>query len=133
MIKGLAHVCFIVSDLDRSTSFYRDKLGLSPAFDFINNECERFGVYLQAGGRCFLELFLGKLSKKAKRQAYHHLCLEVDDLAATVEELREAGVEATEPSMGSDNTWQAWISDPDGNEIELHQYTPQSKQNPWLK
>ncbi len=28
--------------------------------------------------------------------------------------------------------WQAWITDPDGNCFELHQYTPESKQTPAL-
>ena len=34
--------------------------------------------------------------------------------------------------MGGDNSWQAWTCDPDGNRIELHQYTPESKQTPSL-
>ena len=28
MIKGIHHACVIVSDMDRSLDFYRDKLGL---------------------------------------------------------------------------------------------------------
>jgi hypothetical protein len=31
-----------------------------------------------------------------------------------------------------DRSHQAWIVDPDGNRIELHGYTPESKQNGWL-
>ncbi len=46
MIKGLAHVCFTVRDLDASIAFYQEKLGFTPAFDFINDRGERFGVYL---------------------------------------------------------------------------------------
>ena len=34
MITGLAHVCFIVSDLEASTAFYRDKLVFTAAFEF---------------------------------------------------------------------------------------------------
>jgi hypothetical protein len=33
-----------------------------------------------------------------------------------------------EVSLGSDQSWQAWLADPDGNRIELHAYTPESKQ-----
>lgn len=36
MIVGLAHICFTVSNLEESIAFYKDKLGFSPAFDFIN-------------------------------------------------------------------------------------------------
>ena len=46
---------------------------------------------------------------------------------------RAQGVEVSDAKLGGDNAWQAWITDPDGNRIELHCYTPQSQQNgPWL-
>jgi hypothetical protein len=41
-------------------------------------------------------------------------------------------VQVTNVSLGSDKSWQAWLSDPDGNKIELHQYTAESKQGPFL-
>ncbi len=128
MIKGIAHVCFTVGDLDASVAFYVDKLGLKPAFDFLNERGERFGVYLQAGNRTFVELFTGDPAPPAKGQAYRHFCLETDDIQATVSRLRARGAEVTDPEMGSDGSWQAWLGDPDGNRIELHQYTPGSKQ-----
>ena len=133
MIKGIAHACYTVRDLDAAVAFYCGKLGLKPAFDFINDKGERFGVYIHAGQRNFIELFKGELAAPAKGQSYRHLCLEVDDLAATVAELRGRGVQVTDAKLGSDNSWQAWITDPDGNRIELHQYTSESKQTPWVK
>ena len=133
MVKRLAHVCFTVRDLDASEAFYRDKLGLRPAFDFLDAQGERFGVYLHIGGCNFIELFRGDLGEPAGGQSYRHFCLEVDDVEATVAELRSRGVEVTDPKLGSDGSWQAWLSDPDGNRIELHGYTPESKQAPWLE
>ena len=132
MIKALAHACFVVSDLDASEAFYRDKLGLKPAFDFVNDHGKRFGVYLHVGGRSFIELFEGKTAEPAEGQSFQHLCLEVDDIEATVAELRGRGVEVTDPQMGGDGSFQAWLADPDGNRIELHHYTPNSKQTPWV-
>lgn len=129
MIVGLAHICFTVSDLDKSISFYKDILGFSPAFDFINDKGERFGIYLHIGGRNFIELFIGKPQPADQNQSFRHFCLEVDDMQETVSKLRSNGVEVSEIKMGSDNSWQAWLSDPDGNRIELHQYTKESKQN----
>ena len=133
MIVGLAHICFTVSNLEESISFYKDKLGLSPAFDFINDKGKRTGIYLHIGGRNFIELFEGKLEQSAQNQSYRHFCLEVDDIQSTVSEFKKRGVEVSEVKMGGDNSWQAWLSDPDGNRIELHQYTPESKQNVGLK
>jgi lactoylglutathione lyase/glyoxylase I family protein len=133
MITGLAHVCFVVSDLDASIAFYRDQLGLTPAFDFVNEQGERFGCYLRVGGRAFLELFKGTLTARAEGQAFQHICLEVDDIESTVATLRERGVEVGPVSLGSDQSYQAWLSDPDGNRIELHGYTPESWQTPWVQ
>ena len=131
MIRGLAHTCFTVKDLDASIDFYVARLGLKHAFDFINDRNERFGVYLHVGGRAFIELFTGSHEGDGKG-SYRHLCLEVDDLEATAAELTRRGVEVGPIKMGSDQSWQAWLADPDGNRIELHQYTPQSRQTPHL-
>lgn len=133
MITGLAHLCFTVKDLDASIAFYRDVLGLTPAFDFTDERGRRFGAYLRLGGRSFLELFKADAVRPADGQAYQHCCLEVDDINKTVADLRERGVEVTAVTLGSDQTWQAWLTDPDGNRIELHQYTAESWQAPWLK
>jgi len=43
-------------------------------------------------------------------------------------ELKIKDVEVTEISMGMDNSRQAWITDPDGNAIELMEYGPFSLQ-----
>jgi len=133
VVVAMALVCFTVRDLDASIAFYRDKLGLSSAFDFVDDKRERFGVYLHLGGRSFIELFRGELAEPAKGQSFRHICIEVDDVAATVAELRARGVEVTDPKLGSDQSWQAWLADPDGNRIELHGYTPESWQAPHLK
>jgi len=132
MIRGLAHVCFTVADLKASIAFYCGTLGSAPAFDFINERGERYGAYLHVGGRTFLELFQGEVGAPPDRPSYRHLCLEVDDIEATVADLRAKGVEVTAPKLGSDRSWQAWLADPDGNRIELHAYTPGSKHRPFL-
>ena len=133
MITGIAHACFTVSDLERSIGFYRDGLGLEPAFDFTDESGRRFGLYLHAGGRTFVELFEGKLAEQAEGQSYRHICLEVDDIESTVRALCERGIEVSDIKLGSDQSYQAWITDPDGNRFELHQYTATSWQAPHLR
>lgn len=133
MIKALAHLCFLVKDLDRAVAFYRDRLGFREAFDFRNDRGERYGIYLHVDGRSFIELFKGEPQLAQGKPSYQHLCLEVDDMQAAVAELRRAGVEVGDISLGSDHSYQAWIADPEGNRIELMQYTPQSKQNVVLR
>ena len=128
MIKALAHVCFHVRDLDDSIAFYTDKLGLEHAFDLNGDDGNRLGSYLRVGGRSFIELFPGELGEKAEGQSYAHLSIEVDDIDAAVAGLRAKGIEVTDPVLAIDHNWQAWLTDPDGNSIELHCYTPESDQ-----
>lgn len=132
MIVGIAHVCYRVTNLDAALDFYCSKLGLREAFGFFREDGTRFGQYVHVGGRGFIELFESNLEPRAEGQSYQHLCLEVDDVASTVAALRAKGVECSEPKPGSDNAWQSWITDPDGNRIELHGYTADAKQGPYL-
>ena len=139
MITGLAHVCFTVSDLERSIQFYRDGLGLTPAFDFSDDNGRRYGLYLHAGGRSFIELFEGEVGEPAEKPSFRHICLEVDDtdaecpIESTVRSLRERGIKVSAIKLGKDHSYQAWIADPDGNRIELHGYTAESWQAPFLE
>ncbi|NLX42479.1 MAG: VOC family protein [Chloroflexi bacterium] len=132
IISGLAHVCFTVSDLQASVDFYCGKLGMTKAFEFRRPDGTWHGQYIHAGGRNFIELFVGTLGEPAEGQSYRHICLEVADIEETVAVLRQRGAEVTEIKMGGDGSYQAWLADPDGNRIELHQYMPDSKQTPYL-
>ncbi len=133
MVKGLAHVCFRVRDLDASVAFYRDVLGLQTAFAFRREDGQKFGQYFHVGGRTFLELFRAdRVDPRPEHPGYSHFCLEVDDIRATVKSLEGREVEVSPVVKGSDHSWQAWLSDPDGNRIELHEYTDDSGQAPYL-
>jgi catechol 2,3-dioxygenase-like lactoylglutathione lyase family enzyme len=73
------------------------------------------------------------VSPDQPNQSYRHLCLEVDDIATTAADLRAKGIKVTDPQPGTDRSLQAWLADPFGNRIELHCYTPECKQMPWLR
>jgi len=128
MITALAHACFVVPDLQRSVAFYQDVLGLKPAFEFRNDQGVLTGLYLHVGGRSFIELFQGSVEPGSGKESYRHISLEAADLAETVRVLRARGADITDPRLGKDGSWQAWTRDPDGNRIELHQYTSESQQ-----
>jgi len=132
IISCLAHVCFTVSDLQASVDFYCGQLGMTKAFEFRRPDGTWHGQYIHAGGRNFIELFVGTLTEPAEGQSYRHICLEVEDIQRTVSVLRERGVEVGDIKLGGDGAYQAWLADPDGNRIELHQYTPDAKQTAYL-
>ena len=128
MIKGIAHVCFVTPQLDALAAFYTEKLGLEPAFDFVENG-ERRGVYLHAGGRSFIELFAGKVGPSPDEPAFRHFCLEVDDIEKALADLREKGLQLIDemPHTGPEGEKFAFIhpKSTHGVLIELYEY-PQS-------
>ena len=63
--------------------------------------------------------------------ALAHVCFLVDDLDKTRKEFMEKGVKVSKPITGVDNTRQAWVEDPEGNKIELHEYNSDSLQRTW--
>lgn len=80
-------------------------------------------VYIQISGDQFIDIFPnGPKPDPNRRGSFMHLCLLIDDLHATVEQLQKEGVEIEQdPKVGLDHNWQAWIRDPVGNSIELMQ------------
>jgi glyoxylase I family protein len=127
MITQIAHVCIGARDLAESQRFYCDVLGIPKKFDFIKNE-QLFGFYLGVGNNTFIEVFEEGQETLDGQAMIKHLCLEVDDIDAVIERVTSQGWEVTQKKRGCDQTWQAWITDPSGVRIELHQYTEQSSQ-----
>ena len=107
------HVSINVDDVEAAQRFYCDVLGLAargdrPDFPFG-------GAWLDAGGQQ-VHLIEGKPPPGLGQ----HFALLVDDLDATVSELRGLGVEVSDPKpVGMSR--QAFVSDPAGNLVELHQ------------
>ena len=127
MITDLAHTALRVHDLEKSLAFY-ELLGLKESFRLNHDDGSLILVYLHIGGDRFLELFPGGLLENPEG-SFRHLCLASDSLISDVEMLRVKGVKIDiEPTMGLDLNLQAWISDPDGNPIELMQLSEQSPQ-----
>ena len=119
-------------DLDRARRWYADKLGLEPAE-------ERDGALRY---RCAAGAFCVFLSSGSSEGAFSQLALDVDDIEATVADLRGRGVsfeeydtpglttvdgiaeiEGNYPSKGSGERG-AWFRDSEGNMLGLSQALP---------
>ncbi|MFC1438604.1 VOC family protein [Streptacidiphilus sp. N1-10] len=112
-VAAIHHVSVIVSDLDAALDFYTRVLGLSVRTDRPDSIGP--GAWLDAGGQQ-VHLLPGD-PPPARGQ---HFAVLVDDLDATVAELRAAGLRVSDPvPVGSAR--QAFLADPAGNAIELHE------------
>ena len=107
------HVSINVADARAATEFYVDVLGLTPRRD--RPDIGVGGAWLDAGGQQ-VHLIEGDVP------AGHgeHFALLVDDLRATLAELRGRGIKVSD-SMPIGTSLQAFLQDPDGNLIELHE------------
>ncbi len=137
MIRKLAHLNFMTDDLSRIIDFYVDKLGMKVKFTLDNQRGEHFGYYCECGDSTFIEFFDQKMAGEVwnfnaveltSGTRYRHFCLEVTGLDEYCAELKTKGVPVTDITMGMDNSRQAWITDPDGNQIELMEYGHSSLQ-----
>ena len=137
MIRQLAHLNFLTNDLSRIINFYVNNLGMNVKFTLNNKEDQPFGYYFGCGNTTFLEFFDqamaaevwgGDVAELTAGTRYKHFCLEVTGLDEYCNLLKSKGVQVSEISMGMDNSRQAWITDPDGNAIELMEYGASSLQ-----
>ena len=124
MIKGLAHVAYQVSDMEKSVAFYEKAFGFKKKFELHDDKDQPWIVYLQVNERAFIELFYAHNElKKDVNISYQHLCLEVENIKQIAHDLEQKGFTLLHPViLGKDYNYQCWIKDPDGNPIELMEY-----------
>ena len=132
-ITGLrfGHVAFKVSDAERSVRWYADAFGAQKIFH-VKAEGERPELmFLEfAKGQC-VEFFTNGKNKATQPPdpvGYLHFCLLVDDLGSALKHLAEMNVRPDRgPFIGRAHQRIAFISDPDGNVIELMEIPPESE------
>jgi catechol 2,3-dioxygenase len=127
-IKELGHIVLYVHDIDRSAAFYGDVLGWK-RLRAASGPLGRVPVALFSSGRTHHELLLIEVGEDAqelprgRHVGLYHFGLKVgdsdDELRAAIQRCQEAGVNI----VGSGDhtvTHSLYITDPDGNEIELY-------------
>jgi catechol 2,3-dioxygenase-like lactoylglutathione lyase family enzyme len=112
-----------VTDLDRSTRFYAETLGLP----WINEGSQQWPEF-QLGDNVSLYL-MDPTNIGSTFQGPHtaHIALRVPDVATTRAELEERGVEFEGDIFDSGVCHMAFFKDPDGNQLMLHRrYAPRA-------
>jgi lactoylglutathione lyase len=137
MIKQLAHINFFSDQAPKILDFYVNQLGLGVKFTLDHDDGTAFGWYVDCGNSTFIEIFDqagavkqwgGQVVELKKGSLYRHLCFEVTGIEAYRQALAAKGLSVTAITVGMDGSKQCWIKDPDGNDIELMEYTPNSRQ-----
>lgn len=130
MEYSIGHIAYRTKDLEKTATFYTEILGFKRAFSRSDENGVPFMIYLMLPDGRFLELFSPKADAEHELgTSYLHLCLEVADCAAAMEDLQSKGIPITRAlKRGIDTNWQCWIKDPDGRDIEIMQIVDTSEQ-----
>lgn len=126
-IKRIAHVCLKSDDLAATREFY-ELLGARHGFDFRRGG-EVIGFYLRVSDRDFIEVFRSDAKPESVGMPpLDHVCFETVDIRGLREKLAAAGREPGAIKRGCDQSWQFWVTGPEGTRIEFHEYTDASAQ-----
>ncbi len=126
----IGHLAYLTRNMDEALQFYTGILGFTHAFSIPDDNGNPWIEYIKTPDGRFIELFYSDAAEPLKDESYMHLCLEVADCAAAVEELTAKGANLTSGvKTGKDGNSQAWIKDPDGRPIEIMQIVETSPQN----
>jgi glyoxylase I family protein len=111
---GIDHVALNVTDVPAALAFYTGVLGLTQRDD--RPDFGVAGAWLNAGNQ---QVHLIELP--APNNMGQHFALLYDDLTSVVEGLRAQGIAVSDPASSAPGRTQAFLVDPWGNAIELHQ------------
>ncbi|HEU0310971.1 MAG TPA: VOC family protein [Sphingomicrobium sp.] len=115
MLQKIAFTMYPVRDMPRARAFYEETLALGPGSGGPSSPWVEFDL---PGGGCLAITTVSESQPSAR--AGGMIAFEVDDLPATIAELKSKGVTLTAEDIDSPVCRMAVIEDPDGNAIILH-------------
>lgn len=124
-LNKIHHIAIIGSDYQKSKHFYVDLLGFKVIRENYREDRDDYKIDLQCGD---LEIELFIIKDAPKRLSYpeasglRHLAFAVNDVEATVNELKAKGIES-EPIRIDTYTHKkmTFFFDPDGLPLEIHE------------
>ncbi len=117
MLKKIYHLGYVVEDIDAAARFYREHFSVETS---ETEEVEEQGIIatMFEVGESKIELLeptrrdspVGKFLEK-RGEGFHHVAFQVDDLEATLKELKEGGVELIDenPRIGAGGARMAFV------------------------
>jgi predicted enzyme related to lactoylglutathione lyase len=118
MIKGFSGASIWSEDLNNLLPFYRDTLGLTPVI-----ESPGFIVFGDANAPSLAIGTHSEVKGKNSDPARHMVGFVVDDVQAEYNRLKSEGVEFVDEPTNFDGATVATMKDPEGNYVQLLQFT----------
>jgi predicted enzyme related to lactoylglutathione lyase len=123
-IVGLNHVAVSVADYKGAIDFYGRQMGFREAFSFREADGSPYLTYFQVNRDTFVEVMQATPQRPV---GCPHFGLEVANLDAAIEQLKQRGVQIRAPSLSPRTGSRiALATAPGGVNIELLEFGPQS-------
>ena len=117
-VTGLDHYALLTSDIDRTTRFYTEVVGLKVGF---RPKMTFEGVWLYAGEQPIVHIIAGKPIATRETGAVDHLALKATgSVADALANIKAHGVEYTSRFLERTSVTQVFFRDPDGVGVELN-------------
>jgi lactoylglutathione lyase len=122
------HTSIFVNDMAQSIDFYTEKLGLKLLRGPVHHPGNADMAFVGDDWNAYIELVFD-LEEHAPYEVgnrYEHLAVEVDDVPATIDRLREQGVKIIKGPKKAPNGKRtiAFVEDPNGIPVELLETDP---------
>jgi len=143
MIKGFHHAALSTPNLTRCLDFYQNVIGCEVAYEFgwpqgtpeadevVGLEDSEAKAAMLKLGESFLEVFEFSSPQPKHRHGLRpvcdngitHIAVEVKDIHSEYERMKAAGMEFHSEPKAQDTGFMVYGRDPDGNVVELIEYT----------
>ena len=138
--KGIGHIALRAKNMEHMEKFYTEKLGFKKAFDLLDENNEVWISYFSVAPGQYIEVFPGAEffphknytgdNRKCNR-SHFHACFETPARHTAIEDLESKGLfvgRTPDDSVGLCKSYCQFVTDPEGNEWELMEFTPESMQ-----
>lgn len=140
----IAHVAFRAKDPEKFHQFYTEVLELTKAFDLTTSEGEPWISYYQLPSGQFIELFPNKKLRgfgsapdsyngdnRQINRSHYHCCFAIDARHEAHRDMEKKGIPVRRTgndSVGMCGSWCSFVTDPEGNDWEMMEFSPLSRQ-----
>lgn len=141
---GIGHIALRSKSFSEMDKFYTEKLELKKAFELKDEDGNMWITYYKLPNDQFVEVFPeeiklgGKImddkyvgDNKQSDRSHFHCCFEIDARHEAYRDLEAKGVKfghTDDDSVGMCGSWCSFVEDPEGNQWELMEFSPISKQ-----
>jgi predicted enzyme related to lactoylglutathione lyase len=126
VITKVAFIGYPSKDMDAAKTFFGETLGLEASHAYMDKWVE----FKTPDGKT---VALDGFSPEKVENAPPYLAIEVDDIDAEMARYKEAGVPVLIDTMDNKVCKMAFVADPNGNTICIHQIAPERLENPDAK